>query len=443
MAIITTRPKGTQDVLPEESGKWQFVEQTVRDAAEKCGFSLIRTPIFEHTELFLRGVGETTDIVNKEMYTFADKGGRSVTLRPEGTAGALRAAIENGLVYGSLPARLYYVGPCFRYEKPQAGRFRQFHQFGVELLGPTGYAADCEAMTLGVRILRRLGLKNVSLEINSIGCPKCRETYRAALVAYFEDKKDQLCPTCLERLEKNPMRILDCKCPECQAAAKDAPANLDYLCPDCKAEFDKVQELLRAQKIDFRINRRIVRGLDYYTRTVVEFVTGELGSQSAVGGGGRYNGLISDLGGPDLPGVGFAMGLERLIMLMEKQGCSFGEQPVCELYLAPLGDAAVCRAAALAAALRDEGFAAEYDLMGRSVKAQMKYANKLGARYTMVMGDSELEQGTARLKNMETGEETEVALTEEAVKDALYQRNIDRMMEQITDAAEQLHPEKQ
>ena len=439
MAIITTKPKGTQDLLPADSHKWQFVESVVTEEAKKSGFSMLRTPMFEHTELFLRGVGDTTDIVNKEMYTFLDKGDRSITLRPEGTAGALRAAIENGLVHEALPVRIYYLGPCFRYEKPQAGRFRQFHQFGVELLGPAGYAADCETMSLGVRILRRLGLQNVSLQINSIGCKNCRADYQAALVAYFDQHKDQLCETCIERLGKNPMRILDCKCPTCQALAKDAPTNLEYLCDDCKTEFEHVKSQLQALQIPYVINERIVRGLDYYTRTVFEFVTGELGAQSAVGGGGRYNGLVADLGGPDLPGVGFAMGMERLVMLMEKQSAPFPEKEVCEVCFIPMGEQAVQKSAVLAAGLREEGFAAEYDLMGRSVKAQMKYANRIGAKYTLVLGDNELAAGQANLKDMAGGEETAVPLTKEGLLEVLYQKNIDRMFGDIAEAAEQMN----
>ncbi len=432
MAVLTTRPKGTQDVLPKEANIWHFLEKTLADQAANHGFCEIRTPDFEHTELFLRSVGDTTDIVNKEMYTFLDKGDRSVTLRPEGTAGALRAAVENGLVSEALPVAVYYMGKCFRYEKPQAGRFRQFNQFGVELLGADAPAADAEVMNLGVSCLEALGLQNISLQINSIGCPNCRKAYQQALVAYFEQYKGELCPTCLERLEKNPMRILDCKSPVCGEIAKNAPTNLQYLCSDCNTHFEQVKELLSASGLAYTVNPRIVRGLDYYNRTVFEFVTTQLGAQSAVGGGGRYNGLVAQLGGPDLPGIGFAMGMERILMLMEKQGCAVPPAKACDLYLVPMGDAAVQKAATLAKALRAEGFYAAYDLMGRSMKAQMKYANKLGAKFTLALGDNELATGVGQLKEMQTGEAKQISLSTEGVLSALYDANIAGLVEAIT-----------
>ena len=410
MAVVTKAVKGTQDIMPDEVYKNQFIEQIMLDIAGKFGFREIRTPVFEHTELFQRGVGETTDVVQKEMYTFDDKGGRSITLRPEGTAGAARAFLEHGLFNEALPQKLCYILNCYRYEKPQAGRWREFQQFGVEMLGTASPAADAEIISLANEIFAFLGVESLQLELNSIGCPECRKNYHNALREYFEARKDKLCPTCLGRLEKNPMRILDCKSPVCKEIAKDAPAILDYICDDCSAHFESVKKYLDKMNIEYVINPRIVRGLDYYTRTVFEFVSTEIGAQGTVCGGGRYDGLLEELGGPHTPSLGFAMGTGRLLMVMQAQGIEIPAPPTCDIYVAPMGENASFEAAAIVADLRASGVSAQTDVVGRSLKAQMKYADKIGAKYTMVLGDDELNSKKAKLKNMATGETTEAEL---------------------------------
>lgn len=410
MALITNAIKGTLDVLPKESYKIQYVESAVREIAENFGFYEMRTPVFEHTELFQRSVGETTDVVQKEMYTFADKGGRSITLRPEGTAGAARAFLENGLFNEALPQKIYYLTSCYRYEKPQAGRLREFHQFGVEAFGAGSPAQDAEIIALANEVFNYLGVKNLTLEINSIGCPTCRAAYQKALKAYFENYKSELCETCKGRLDRNPMRILDCKSPVCSKIAAGAPKILDYLCEDCRAHFDAVQQYLNAMQIDFTVNPEIVRGLDYYTRTVFEFVSNEIGAQGTVCGGGRYDGLLEELGGKPMPACGFGMGLERLLLLMDAQNTPFPDRKGCDIYFASMGDKANLEAARLALDLRNEGLSAQFDTVGRGLKAQMKYADKLGALYTVVLGDNELETGKAQLKNMKDGTLTEISL---------------------------------
>lgn len=410
MALITNAIKGTLDVLPKESYKIQYVESAVREIAENFGFYEMRTPVFEHTELFQRSVGETTDVVQKEMYTFADKGGRSITLRPEGTAGAARAFLENGLFNEALPQKIYYLTSCYRYEKPQAGRLREFHQFGVEAFGAGSPAQDAEIIALANEVFNYLGVKNLTLEINSIGCPACRAAYQKALKAYFENYKSDLCDTCNGRLDRNPMRILDCKSPVCSKIAADAPKILDYLCDDCRAHFDAVQQYLNTMQIDFTVNPEIVRGLDYYTRTVFEFVSNEIGAQGTVCGGGRYDGLLEELGGKPMPACGFGMGLERLLLLMDAQNTPFPDRKGCDIYFASMGEKANLEAARLALDLRNEGLAAQFDTVGRALKAQMKYADKLGALYTVVLGDNELETRKAQLKNMKDGTLTEISL---------------------------------
>lgn len=434
MELLTKAPRGTQDVLPSSSFEWQHVERTVLSIANDFGFREIRTPVFEHTELFQRSVGETTDVVQKEMYTFEDKGNRSITLRPEGTAGAARAVLENGLLGGALPLKVSYVTSCYRYEKPQAGRLREFHQFGVECFGASSPTADAEVIALGQAIINEFEIPNVTLYINSIGCPECRANYQKALKEYFESHKEDLCETCLGRLERNPMRILDCKSKVCSSIAENAPVILDYLCDDCKEHFEGVKGCLEAAGIAYEIDPRIVRGLDYYTRTVFEFVSRSdaLGSQATVCGGGRYDGLIEELGGQKTPALGFGMGLERLILTLNDAGYKFPEAPKCELYLAPMGDAAVKECFAIATQLRAGGVAVETDVVGRGLKAQMKYADKLGARYTIVVGDNELTSRTAQLKDMETGDVTEIAL-DESLYTTLYNRSLDR---QLSDMAE-------
>lgn len=410
MALVTKAIKGTKDVLPKEVHKNQYIEATALDIAEKFGYKEIRTPMFEHTELFQRGVGDTTDVVQKEMYTFDDKGGRSITLRPEGTAGAVRSYLENGLCNEALPQKVCYVGPCFRYEKPQAGRLREFHQFGVECFGTASPLADAELISLGKSIFDTLEVKDISLEINSIGCPTCRAEYHKALKEYFSSRKDELCDTCRDRLDRNPMRILDCKSPVCSEIAKDAPVVTDYLCEECDEHFKKVQEYLKAMHIDYTINPKIVRGLDYYTKTVFEFISNSIGAQGTVAGGGRYDGLVDELGGQKTPSLGFAMGLERLMMLMDAQNAPFPDASAPDLFVVALGDKATLKAVEIVKDMRAEGFTALMDLNQRSVRAQMKYADKLGAKFNIVIGDNEVENGTAKLKNMSTGEETDIAL---------------------------------
>ena len=404
-------PKGTKDVLPEESYKWHYIEGLARKIADDFGLKEIRTPTFEHTELFLRGVGDTTDIVNKEMYTFLDKGERSITLKPEGTAGVARAFVENGLQNTALPLKLYYITPVFRYENPQKGRLREHHQFGVEVYGASGADTDAEVILIAYTLLTKLGLK-VALNINSMGCKECRQKYNAALKAYFADKLDDMCPTCRVRYDKNPLRILDCKEEGCKKISVDAPKITDYLCDDCKAHFERLQSLLKIAGLDFKVNPYIVRGLDYYTRTVFEFVTTSLGSQGTVCGGGRYDGLISQIGGNSTPGVGFGMGIERVLMLMEAENVQLPDERPTDLYIATMGEKAYDMAFKMAYDLRLKGYKAEIDHMGRGVKAQFKYADKIKAKYVVVIGDNEIESGVVSLKNMQDGTQTTVKADE-------------------------------
>ena len=417
MALLAKRPNGTQDVVPNEVYKWQTVESVVRDTAQQFGFREIRVPTFEETGLFVRSVGDTTDVVQKEMYTVSSTGDKTYTLRPEGTAGVIRAVLENGILNEGLPQKVFYTISCYRHEKAQKGRLREFHQFGCELLGAASPAADADAIALAHSVLNRLGLKNIRLNINSIGCPECRAKYREALKAYFEPHRSQLCSTCQERLDKNPLRLLDCKSEEDQAIAKDAPVITDYLCEECSAHFEAVKKQLGIMGIDFIINPKIVRGLDYYTRTVFEFISDDIGAQGTVCGGGRYDGLIETLGGKPTPALGFAMGLERILLTMEAQGCEFMEERTCDLYIAAMGDKAAEKTVEIVSTMRGEGFFVEYDLVGRGLKAQMKYADKIKAKYVIVLGDSELESGTAKLKNMATGEQTDISLGDELLDD--------------------------
>ncbi|HHV32164.1 MAG: histidine--tRNA ligase [Ruminococcaceae bacterium] len=408
--------KGTQDLLPAQTEKWQVVEDVMRSEAKLHGFGEIRTPVFEDTRLFQRSVGETTDVVQKEMYTFTDKGGRSITLRPEGTAGAVRAMLEHGLFNEGLPLKLFYLTSCYRYENTQAGRQREFHQFGIELLGSASYVADAEVICLAKSIFDRLGVKNLKLEINSIGCPDCRAKYYAALREYFSARKEELCETCQGRLERNPMRILDCKSPICSKIAAGAPKMLDYLCDDCKAHFEGVKTCLDAAGVAYTVNPSVVRGLDYYTRTVFEFVSSDLGAQSTVCGGGRYDGLVEELGGQPMPALGFGLGMERLMLILEAQKVEFPEPETCDLYIASLGDKAKLEAFRLAHRLQEYSIAAACDLNDRGLKAQMKYADKISAKYSIVLGDNELESGKAEIKNMKTGEKSKISLGEDFVE---------------------------
>lgn len=414
MELITKAPKGTRDIIPGESEKWTMVENIMANEAELNGFAEIRTPVFEHTELFLRSVGDTTDVVEKQMYTFEDKGGRSITLRPEGTAGAVRAMLENGMPNNGYPVKLYYKTSCYRYEKPQAGRLRELHQFGVEMFGAGEPAADAQVIMLAMSVFERLGLGNdVQLAINSIGCPTCRAEYHKALKTYFSSRREELCETCNSRLERNPMRILDCKSPVCGAIAAEAPKITDFLCEDCSAHFEKVKSLLSEVGIEYTVDPGLVRGLDYYTRTVFEFPSKRFGF--ALGGGGRYDGLVEEIGGKPTPALGFGLGFDRIMMALNEAGVEFPKDDKCEVYVASMGDNAQVKAFKLVNELHRCGIAADCDLCARGLKAQLKYADKIGARYTVVIGDNELEIGEAELKNMKTGEKKKISIGEDFI----------------------------
>ena len=405
------KPRGTEDILPNDSKIWRLIENTAHEICAKYGYKEIRTPVFEDTSLFSRGVGDTTDVVQKEMYTFNDKGGRSITLRPEGTASLVRSYIENSLYANPQPTKLYYLISCYRYEKPQSGRLREFHQFGLECFGSDSSATDAEIITLAFDFFKTLGVKDLSLNLNSIGCEKCKPKYNEELKKYFSSHIDKLCDTCKDRLEKNPMRIIDCKSPVCQEVCADAPRMIDYLCEDCDSHFNQLTSYLDKLNIKYAIDPNIVRGLDYYTKTVFEITSDALGAQSTVCGGGRYNGLVEELGGKPTPGIGFAMGIERLMLILKSQGIELGESLGPNIFVASIGDNASLTAQKLVYDLRNKGLWAERDLCDRSVKAQMKYANKLGACYSIVIGDDEVLNNKASLKNMGTGEETVVELS--------------------------------
>lgn len=401
-------PKGTKDVIPNESYKWHYIENVVKSVAENFCVKEIRTPTFEHTELFLRGVGDTTDIVNKEMYTFIDKGGRSITLKPEGTAGVARAFIENSLYANPQPTKMYYITPVFRYERPQNGRLREHHQFGIEYFGSESPYADIEVMTIAKNIFDKLGVENITLNINSIGCPECRKKYNEILKSFLKDNFDKLCNTCRDRFDKNPLRILDCKEDNCKRLLVNAPKVLDYLCEDCKTHHQEVCKGLDDLGIEYVVNPQIVRGLDYYTRTVFEFISNNVGSQGTICGGGRYNNLIEQIGGNSCPAVGFGMGIERLILLLENLGLSCGEESKVDIYIAPICDKAKSIALKLSVNLREKGLNVEQDLMNRSAKAQMKYANKLGTNFVIMIGEDEINSNTLIIKNMKTGENSSI-----------------------------------
>ncbi len=405
-------PKGTKDVLPNQSYKWQYLEETAREVARLYNYKEVRTPAFEHTELFQRGVGETTDVVNKEMYTFLDKGGRSMTLKPEGTAGVARLFIENGLASSPMPVKTFYITPAFRYENPQAGRLREFHQFGIEVFGSSSPETDAEVIFAASSFLNKLKIKGVKLEINSIGCRICRNEYNKALKNYFAPHVEEMCNNCRTRFDKNPLRILDCKEEKCKTVAKNAPKITDYLCDDCKKHFEGVRSLLDAQGLEYSVNSNIVRGLDYYSRTVFEFVSTEIGAQGTVCGGGRYDGLLEQLGGNSLPAIGFAAGIERLLLLMENTGVPFPEETAPLIYIAGMDEKSRAQAFKTALDLRGKGVSAEVDHMQRSVKAQLKYADKIGAKFVAVIGESELESGVLNVKKMSDGSCASVKLEE-------------------------------
>lgn len=411
--MLTQAPRATKDVLPSESGKWQYIESKARDICARFGYREIRTPVFEHTELFLRGVGDTTDIVQKEMYTFLDKGDRSITLKPEGTAGVVRAFIEHNLYADAQPTKMYYLStPVFRYEKPQAGRYREHHQFGVEVFGSSGPSIDAEVVNVALTLLKELGIKGLALNINSIGCPVCRPAYNEALRAFLDSKSDQLCGNCKERMQKNPLRVLDCKEEKCHEIVKDAPVMLDCLCDDCRTHFDGLKARLEAIGIEYAVNPHIVRGLDYYTKTVFEIISTDIGAQGTVCGGGRYDGLVEQIGGPSMPGMGFGMGVERLLLVLESLGAELPQPRACDAYICTLGEEASVKGFVIASNLRNAGLKAEFDHMKRSLKAQLKYAAKLGAAYVVILGENELQTGMAVVRNMSASEEKMVPIAE-------------------------------
>ncbi len=408
--MVTSAPKGTKDILPEQVYKWQYVEEKFAELCERYGFKEIRTPVFEHTELFTRGVGDTTDIVQKEMYTFEDHGHRSITLKPEGTSPAVRAFIEHKQYAEVQPTKYYYVTPCYRYEKPQAGRLREFHQFGIETFGTGDMLADAEVICFANDFLGEMGVTDIRLRINSVGCPECRKKHREALKDFLKPNYDKLCNTCKDRYERNPMRIIDCKSPECQEIVKGAPMMIDYLCDDCREAFEDLQRNLDALGIKYEVDPTIVRGLDYYTKTAFEFVTDAIGAQGTVCGGGRYDHLVEEVGGPPIPGVGFGLGIERLLLLMENLGVEIPEPDAVDAFIAVMGDEAKAWGLKLLRELRQKGLKVQMDTLARNVKGQFKYANRLGARYTVVIGDDEIKAGVVSLKEMATSEQREVKM---------------------------------
>ncbi|MDR0752030.1 MAG: histidine--tRNA ligase [Christensenellaceae bacterium] len=413
-------PKGTKDVLPQYSHEWQFVESHMRSLAHRFGFKEIRTPTFEHTELFMRGVGDSTDIVDKEMYTFNDKGNRSLSLRPEGTAGVARSYIENNLADLGLPVKMYYIGPAFRYERPQSGRLREHHQFGAELYGsPTPYA-DAQVISMASMLLDEFSLPDITLNINSIGCPKCRPLFNKAVRKYFEQHIESMCEICKERLVKNPLRILDCKVPSCAEISKNAPAPSDYLCEECSSHQQKLIDILTASKIPFKFNRHIVRGLDYYTKTVFEFVTSSIGAQGTVCGGGRYDNLTTSLGGKPTPAVGFGMGIERLLMMLENAKINITAPPRLDIFLAQVNSKSANFAFELAVTLRKHGLSVDTDLMDRSLKAQLKSANKVNAKFIIILGEEEISSNQIKLRDMQNG--TETPLTMEQLRTLTFEQ---------------------
>ena len=414
--MLTQAPKGTRDMLPQDAHIWQTIESVMRRRAALAGYREVRTPTFEHTELFLRGVGDTTDIVQKEMYTFKDKGDRSITLKPEGTAGAVRAFLEGKLFADALPAKMYYFTPVFRYEKPQAGRLREHHQFGMECFGGKSPAVEAELISTLLGALSDLGLKGLSVNINSIGCPNCRPKYHAALKDYLGGHLGELCEDCRERFDRNPLRVLDCKVPTCKELVKDAPSTIDMLCDECREHFETLQKLLTARGIPFKVDTHIVRGLDYYTKTVFEIMVSRGREGLALCGGGRYDGMVEQLGGPATPAAGFGIGVERIIMELENQGVTLPQAPLCDVYVANLGEEAREAAFLLCQKLRDIGVKAEEDVCGRSLKAQFKYADKIAARYIALVGGDELARGVVKVRDLSTREEGEVPLDDAAIQ---------------------------
>lgn len=414
-------PRGTHDILPSESYRWHAIEEQIKKICLEFGYKEIRTPMFESTELFERGVGDTTDVVQKEMYTFLDKGGRSITLKPEGTSPIVRSFVENSVYANPQPTKLYYLYPCFRYEKPQAGRLREFHQFGVEVFGSHTASVDAEVISLAMSLLSRLGVTGIELNINSIGCPTCRKAYNEKLKEFFRPHLNELCETCRERFEKNPLRIIDCKSDSCKQIYKDAPLLIEHICDDCNAHFEKLKKYLEIMEIPYKVDATIVRGLDYYTKTVFEIVSKNEGSEGTICGGGRYDGLVEEIGGPQMPGVGFGMGLERLLLVLESIN-KLPENNECpDVFIANIGEGADAFVQKLVFELRKEGISAERDYLERSVKAQMKFANKIDAKFSLVIGDDDIAKGAANVKNMQTGESEDVEFSKLAnfLKNAL------------------------
>lgn len=411
--MLSKAPRGTKDITPKDVYKWHYVEKKFREICALYGYEEIRTPIFEHTEVFARSVGDTTDVVQKEMYSFTDRGDRQLSLKPEGTAGVIRSFIENKMYADTQPTKLYYITPCFRYERPQAGRQRQFHQFGIEVLGSDGPSVDAEVISLAVQFFNEMGLKNLSVNINSVGCPKCREEYNRKLKEYLDKKVDVLCETCLERKDKNPMRVIDCKNPQCKENLQDIPFMIDHLCDDCKEHFEKLQTYLKEMDINYVVDKTIVRGLDYYKKTAFEIISNDIGSQSTVCGGGRYDGLVEMLGGPKgISGIGFGLGVERLLLTLENNNIEIENPKSTDIYIATIGDAAKTKSFKLIKDLRANHISADNDHLDKSLKAQFKYSDKLNAKYTVVIGDDELANDTATLKNMQTSEQTTIKLSE-------------------------------
>ena len=414
--MLTNAPRGTKEILPDTVGDSNYVAGEIRELCRRFGYSEIRTPIFEHTELFQRGIGEGTDVVDKEMYTFTDRGERSITLRPENTASAVRAYLQNKLYAQSNLVKLFYIGSMFRYDRPQAGRMREFHQFGVEALGEANPAVDAEVILLAMNLLEGLGLKDLELSINSVGCPKCRSKYRTMLQAFFRDKLEDLCEDCRSRFERSPLRILDCKKDSDKPYMADAPKITDCLCEECAEHFAKLKELLTSAGISFTHDPRLVRGLDYYTKTAFEIKYPPLGAQSAVAGGGRYDGLIEEMGGNPTPAVGFATGLERLLLALESQNLLPEKNRSVDAYVVALGETAQAEGFKLLNSLRQQGLSAAMDFAGRSMKAQMKQANKLGAKYSVILGEDEISEGVVMLRSMEDSSQAKVPMNQVAEK---------------------------
>ncbi|MGP1556184.1 histidine--tRNA ligase [Peptostreptococcus stomatis] len=411
--MLTKAPRGTKDIIPAEAYKWNYLEEKFRDLCRLYGYEEIRTPIFEHTELFKRGVGDTTDIVQKEMYTFKDRGDRDLTLKPEGTAGVIRAFIENKMYAETQPTKLFYITPCFRYERPQSGRQRQFHQFGVEAIGSDTPSLDAEVISLAMQFLGEAGLNDLTVSINSVGCPVCREDYNRLLKDYLATKADVLCDLCNDRRDKNPMRVIDCKNETCQANIVDIPLMADHLCDNCKDHFDQLKSYLDEMDIKYVVDKKIVRGLDYYKRTAFEIISNDLGAQSTVCGGGRYDGLVEQIGGPSgYSGIGFGLGAERLLLTLEANGVEIGNPNHTDIFVVTIGDKAKLKSFSILKDLRENHISADKDHLDRSLKSQFKYSNKINAKYTIVIGDDELDKDKATLKNMETGDQKLIKISE-------------------------------